>query len=104
MASVLLVAFPQTFPSSSNPSRDASAGGTQGLCGGVRHQFEEWHKAFLLCFCFVTGKDNLMCFFMHTELSKIAPGLAVSGQLMAGSVNNLVCEFGASSLPPLSIT
>lgn len=45
-----------------------------------------------------------MCFFMHTELSKIAPGLAVSGQLMAGSVNNLVCEFGASSLPPLSIT
>lgn len=73
-------------------------------CVGVRHQFEEWHKALLLCFCFVTGKDDSMCFFMHTELSEIAPGLAVSGRLMAGSVHNLVCGSGASSLPPLSIT
>lgn len=41
---------------------------------------------------------------MHTELSEIAPGLAASGRLMAGSVYNLVCGFGASSLPPLPIT
>lgn len=47
-------------------------------CVGVRHQFEEWHKAFLLWFCFVTGKDDSVCAFMHTELSEIAPGLAVS--------------------------
>lgn len=78
--------------------------GTHRDCVGVRHQFEEWHKAFLLCFCFLTGKDDSVCVFMHTELSEIAPGLAVSGQLMAGSVHNLVCGFGAFSLPPLSIT
>lgn len=34
-------------------------------CVGVRHQFEEWHKAFLLCFCFVTGKDDSVCFHAH---------------------------------------
>lgn len=42
-----------------------------------------------------------VCVFMHTELSEIAPGLAVSGRLMAGSVHNLVCRSGAFSLPPL---
>lgn len=42
--------------------------------------------------------------FTYTELSGIAPGFAVSGGLMAGSLHNLVCGSGASSLPPLSIT
>lgn len=32
---------------------------------GVRRQSEEWHKAFLLCFCFVTRKDDSACFYAH---------------------------------------
>lgn len=69
-------------------------------CVGMRHQFEEWHKAFLLRSCFVTGKDDSVFLFMHTELSEIAPGLAVSGRLMAGSVHNLVCDLGLLPFPP----
>lgn len=64
MRSVLLVAF---FPPSL-PWLPSTLPETLGLwahraCKGVRCQFEELHKAFLLCFCFVTQKDNSMCFY-----------------------------------------
>lgn len=57
----------QPSPAPLNPSRDAGAGGTQGLRGS-EHEFEERHKAFLLCFCFVTHKDDSMCFYAHRAI------------------------------------
>ena len=67
---------------------------------GVRCQFEERHKAFLLCFCFVTHEYDSMCFYAHQDIQNSPrPCCKWPAHCVI-----LFVDLGLSPPPPLSIT